>query len=62
MRKILLAILIAILCSSFTAEARNPYAGPATVRVRGYTRSDGTYVRPHVRTAPDGIKSNNLSF
>jgi hypothetical protein len=62
MKKFLLAILIAVSCLSFTAEARNPYAAPATVSVRGYTRSDGTYVRPHVRTAPDGIKSNNLSF
>src|SRR5690606_2180133 len=26
----------------------------AQVRVRGYYRKDGTYVRPHVRTYPDG--------
>lgn len=32
------------------------------VRVRGYFRSDGTYVRPHYRTAPDGIPYNNYSF
>ena len=31
------------------------------VNVRGYTRRDGVYVRPHVRTAPDGITSNNRS-
>lgn len=29
------------------------------VYVRGYYRSDGTYVRPHIRSAPDGIISNN---
>ena len=29
------------------------------VSVRGYYRKDGTYVRPHIRSAPDGIKSNN---
>jgi hypothetical protein len=32
------------------------------VPVSGYYRSNGTYVRPHTRTAPDGIKSNNRSF
>lgn len=29
------------------------------VYVKGYTRSDGTYVRPHVRSSPDSYKSNN---
>lgn len=29
------------------------------VHVKGYYRSDGTYVRPHIRSAPDSIKSNN---
>lgn len=32
------------------------------VRVRGYHRKDGTYVRPHVRTRPDGNPYNNYSF
>lgn len=32
------------------------------VRVRGYYRKDGTYVRPHVRTRPDGNPYNNYSF
>lgn len=31
------------------------------VYVRGYTRSDGTYVQPHYRTAPDGNLLNNYS-
>ena len=31
-------------------------------RVRGYVRKDGTYVAPHWRTNPDGIKSNNYSY
>ncbi|HEX9985380.1 MAG TPA: hypothetical protein VGF69_19140 [Thermoanaerobaculia bacterium] len=26
---------------------------PKTVHVNGYTRADGTYVRPHTRSAPD---------
>ena len=32
------------------------------VWVRGYFRKDGTYVRPHFRTAPDGNPFNNFSF
>lgn len=32
------------------------------VRVRGYYRKNGTYVRPHVRTRPDGNPYNNYSF
>lgn len=31
------------------------------VSVRGYTRKDGTYVRPHHRSAPDGNFDNNWS-
>jgi hypothetical protein len=30
--------------------------------VRGYYRSDGTYVRPYYRTNPDGNPYNNYSF
>lgn len=29
------------------------------VHVRGHFRSNGTYVQPHVRTAPDSTRSNN---
>ena len=32
------------------------------VKVRGYYRKNGTYVRPHVRTRPDGNPYNNYSF
>jgi hypothetical protein len=31
------------------------------VSVSGYTRSDGTYVAPHYRSAPDGSFDNNWS-
>ncbi len=34
----------------------------AYVRVRGYFRRDGTYVRPHYRSDPDGNLFNNWSF
>lgn len=38
-----------------------PADAGGSVRVRGYYRKDGTYVRPHYRSAPDGIFSNNWS-
>ena len=41
---------------SFNATAN------AQVNVNGYYRSNGTYVQPHQRTAPDGIRSNNYSY
>jgi hypothetical protein len=31
------------------------------VYVHGYTRSNGTYVAPHMRSAPDGNPYNNWS-
>ena len=29
------------------------------VHVGGYTRKDGTYVRPHIRSSPDSSRANN---
>lgn len=38
-------------------------ASPAqAVRVNGYYKSNGTYVQPYERTAPDGNPYNNYSF
>lgn len=34
----------------------------AQVRVKGYYRKDGTYVRPHMRSNPDGNPYNNWSY
>ena len=36
-------------------------SGPAVADtyVRGYTSSDGTYVQPHYRSAPDSSYNNN---
>jgi len=43
------------LCLTTTiAEARG-----RGVFVRGYYRSNGTYVRPHYHSAPDGLRWNN---
>ena len=30
--------------------------------MRGYYHSNGTYVAPHVRTAPNGTVTDNLSY
>jgi len=32
------------------------------VYVQGYYRKDGTYVRPHMRSAPNGTKRDNFSY
>ena len=52
---LLLTTLTLLIC--WCAES----ASAGQVHVRGYTRKNGTYVAPHVRSAPDGIKSNNYS-
>ena len=33
----------------------------ADVHVNGYYRGNGTYVQPHYRSSPDGLRSNNWS-
>jgi len=51
----LLSVLTLILLISLLANAED-------VKVRGYYRSDGTYVRPHYRSKPDGNPYNNWSY
>ena len=34
----------------------------AQVQVSGYYKSNGTYVKPHLRTAPDSSPYNNYSY
>jgi len=41
---------------------RNPYAAHPSVRVRGYTRSSGTYVERQVRTPANDTLKDNLSY
>ena len=41
-----------------TASA-HVFAYADDVYVDGYYRGDGTYVRPHYRSSPDGDRSNN---
>jgi hypothetical protein len=56
-----LALSCVALFDTVSYAGRRGSRGSGTVRVNGYYRKDGTYVRPHIRTAPDGICSNNLS-
>jgi hypothetical protein len=51
MRIVLLGALLALSAS----------ASAAGVHVKGYVRSNGTYVAPYVRTAPDKSLFNNYS-
>ena len=50
----------AILFIVFLFAAANSFA-QSTVYVQGYTRSNGTYVQGHYRTAPDATIINNWS-
>jgi hypothetical protein len=48
------AILAGAVVGTTVAEAGD-------TRVRGYYRSNGTYVQPHMRSAPDSNPYNNFS-
>ena len=48
--KIILLAIIGLMVATYA---------DASVYVHGYQRSNGTYVQPHWRSNPDGIKWNN---
>lgn len=50
-------IIVAAFFFLALSSAATAFAGD--VYVDGYYRQNGTYVRPHYRSAPDGIRSNN---
>ena len=50
-----LTLAVALLCSPALASAADD------VNVKGSFRQDGTYVQPHVRSAPDSSYNNNWS-
>lgn len=62
----LLAVSLALILLGYGAEilakGRGGSSRGGSVSVRGYYRKDGTYVRPHTRSAPDGNPYNNYSF
>lgn len=55
MKKWLMVVICAFMVLGYLGTAM------ADVRVRGYYRSNGTYVAPHYRSDPDGSKWNNWS-
>ena len=44
------------------ASAVSVFAQYPPVHVNGYYRSNGTYVAPHYRTAPNSFKYDNYSY
>lgn len=48
--------------SSYSTDYVNPNANPVKIDVSGYTKSDGTYVAPHIRTAPNDRSTDNLRY
>lgn len=57
MKILFLSFALALAVFQGTAIARGN-----DVHVNGYYRSNGTYVQPHVRTAPDHTPTNNYSY
>ena len=55
-------LLVAGLPSLLTEPLFDTPTAEAAVSVRGYYRKNGTYVRPHYRSNPDGNPYNNWSF
>ena len=55
-----LSLLASILVPVLHADAKS--SSGSSVYVRGYTKSNGTYVEPHYRSAPDGDPTNNYSY
>lgn len=61
MQKLLSARLAILLATALVAVGAADARGTGSVSVRGYFRSNGTYVAPHFRSAPDGSFANNWS-
>ena len=61
MKKLISVIFIYLFLSfSCSALAKGGHGGStSSVYVHGYTKSNGTYVEPHYRSAPDGNFDNN---
>jgi len=60
MKKLKIGLIFVIILAIFIAIF--PTDSFAYVSVKGYFRSDGTYVRPHVRSDPNAFKFDNYSW
>jgi len=54
MKRTIIACAVSAITLFSTAALADEY-------VRGYSRSDGTYVQPHYRSSPNQYKSDNYS-
>lgn len=52
-------IKLAIAACLTVVLATPAFAKPKSVSVKAHTRSDGTYVPAHKRTAPNGTRNDN---
>jgi len=50
-----LIMICALIAGSFSASAARYYIN------HGYSRSNGTYVMPHLKTTPDEYRWNNVN-
>lgn len=57
--KVAFSILLLVAMSALAAL---PATADAYVSVRGYYRSNGTYVRPYVRSNPNALRYDNYSY
>lgn len=58
----LIAIFTVVFAFSCLISLYVTYDAEASIRVKGYYRKDGTYVRPHYRSSPDSSITNNWSY
>ncbi len=54
--------VLCLLCMVLTMFITTVSIADAYVSVKGYYKSNGTYVAPHVRSNPNGLKSDNYSY
>jgi hypothetical protein len=62
--RLLVLVLAVLILAAWTADAfaGGKKGGGGGVDVKGYYRKDGTYVRPHTRSAPDSSPYNNYGM
>ena len=61
MRKLLINLLIFVIILNVIVFII-PTQTNAYVKVRGYFRKDGTYVRPYVRSNPNALRYDNYNY
>ena len=61
MKALYLALTIALAIGAGPAFARGGHSSGGSVHVSGHATKSGTYVAPHMRTAPNHSKYDNWS-